>query len=178
MIENDSMSVLQSSQVIEMLTVANDFCIFTESINNREKTEIINYYQKVMPLLYLKGSLLPEVEVSDESAYERFVSEEHWENIFNACRQKLEHDDEYWYPDLNEELMKESLSDNIADIYQDMKDFVILFQVNRLAAKENALAECRSLFINHWGERCIKALKQFHYLQFKDLKTEDLNYFD
>ncbi len=177
MIPDDNLSILQSSQVLEMITVANDFCNFSESLNQHDKKEVIGYYQKVIPLIYLKGSLLPEIEVSDESAYERFVSEEHWENIFNAARLKFDNDDEYWYPDGNEELMKESLSDNIADIYQDMKDFVVLYQVNRLAAKENSLAECRVLFINHWGERCVKAMKQLHYLAFKDLKADDLNFY-
>ena len=69
----DSIKTIKSKAVLEMLTVAHEFCLFIESSENYDKETIIGYLQKVCPLIYLKGALLPEVKVSDEAAAERFV---------------------------------------------------------------------------------------------------------
>jgi len=159
---------------LEMITVANDYCLFTEAIKSKEKADILSYYQKVLPLLHIKGALLPSVEVSDESANIKYVSEEHWQNVFTALEEKFGEDDKYWFPDHNNDLIKESLADNLADIYQDMKDFVVLFQQPQLAAKENAVADLKALFASHWGFRLVKASYKIHLTLFNNELSEDL----
>ena len=170
---NENLELIKSAAVLEMITVANDFCIFTESIDNQSNEDVKNYFMKVLPLLYLKGALLPDVEVSDEAANERYVTEEHWEEVFLSLEEKLGEDDKYWFADENNDLMKESLADNLADIWQDMKDFITLYQKPSLAAKENAVYECKRLFASHWGRRIPKALHHLHLTIFKS-GPEDL----
>lgn len=175
--EQDNLEIVKSRQVLEMITVANDFCIFTESLKDKEPKDIANYYQKVLPLLYIKGSLLPDIEPNDSSANTKYVTEEHWQEIFMAAEEKFGKDDKYWFPDQNNDLMKESIADNLADIYQDMKDFIVLFQDARLASKENAVADLKFLFGIHWGARISKALYHLHLIIFNDIiKEEALNY--
>ena len=43
-----------SRNVIEMITVANEYCLFLEGIEKYTKDDIISYFQKICPLLYLK----------------------------------------------------------------------------------------------------------------------------
>jgi hypothetical protein len=160
-----------SRNVIEMLTVANEYCLFLEGIEKYTKEDIIGYFQKVCPLLYLKGATLPFVEVENPDANERFVTEENWLTIFNDVRNKLEKDDEFWLVDYNDDdysnPVKASIGEYLADIYQDMKDFILLYQLNTKAARENAVAECRSLFESHWGWRCIEVHKIIHFLRYR-----------
>jgi hypothetical protein len=170
----DNLTLLKSNQVLEMITVANDFCVFTESVKDKDAAAILSYYQKVLPLLHIKGSLLPDIEVSDESANVKYVSEEHWQEVFTALELKFGKDDKYWFPDHNNDLIKDSLADNLADIYQDMKDFVVLFQDARLASKENAVADLKALFATHWGLRTTKAAYKIHLTLFNKEITEDL----
>ena len=73
----------------------------------------------------------------------------------------------------NNDLIKESLADNITDIYQDMKDFVVLFQDSRLAAKENAVADLKRLFAVHWGLRATKAAYKIHLTLFNNEIADD-----
>lgn len=175
--DQDNLELVKSKQVLEMITVAHDFCLFTESIKDKDLKDVIGYYQKVLPLLYIKGALLPIIEPEDLSANVKYVSEEHWQEIFFVLEEKFGENDKYWFPDINNELMKESLSDNLADIYQDMKDFVILFQDARLASKENAAADIQILFGIHWGIRATKALYQLHLIVFNNaIKEEQLNF--
>ncbi|MBT4466892.1 MAG: DUF5063 domain-containing protein, partial [Lentimicrobiaceae bacterium] len=57
---NDDITL--SKQVIEMATVANEFCYFVENIEKKEKEIVLEFMQRILPLLHLKGSLLPEIE--------------------------------------------------------------------------------------------------------------------
>jgi len=164
----DKEQSIKSLHVLEMLTVANEYCLFLEKSDDYSEYDIIDFLNKISPLLYLKGMLLPNVIVKYPQANERFVTEENWEGIFNNLRAKLGGKDEYWainYSEPNDtEPVKNSLADNYADIYQDLKDFILLFQKPSDAAKENAVKECKALFKNHWGPRIIKANNYLHNL--------------
>jgi len=48
-----------------------------------------------------------------------------------------------------------------------MKDFILLYQIEGLAAKENAVFSCRYLFKNNWGKKVISLMKVMHYLLFE-----------
>lgn len=165
-----------SNAVIDFIKVANEYCIFLENVENLTKEEIAPFIQRIIPLLYLKGSLLPNIQLDDPEASERFVTEEEWERMFSSLRELLLDTDEYWSlnynsPDQNNPL-KASLSENLVDIYQDLKDFVLLYQKPSRAAKQNAAKDCKDLFETHWGEKALNSLQWIHYLNYKDMNTE------
>lgn len=159
--------LVMSRPVIDFFTVANDFCIFIEGSGATGKPVMYAYLSKVLPLLYLKGTLLPEVETDYPEALERFVTEEQWQDLFNVLRNHFGEDDMFVYSDPKPdfaELTKASLAELIADIYQDMKDFVLLYSKNMQAARENAVIEISSLLRSHWGHRVLSAMMQIHFL--------------
>ncbi len=158
--------IVQSKAVIEMLTVANDYCLFFESADKYSKKDVMDYFRRVAPLLYLKASLLPEVIPADDTFSERYVTEEQWEGIFRVLTELFGPDDLYHTLDHNNDIIQASLADNMADVYQDMKDFVMLFQKNHFYAKENAVAQCCLLFQSHWGSILLHALKALHQKEF------------
>jgi len=166
-----------SKPVIEMATVANEFCYFFDTVENKDKDVILDFTQRILPLLYLKGSLLPNISPQHPEANERFVTEEQWEKLFTMLREKFGKDDEFWIIDpqyINEtEPLKASLSENLADIYQDMKDFIMLMQKNTLPARENAISESKQLMANHWGYRIGNIFTQIHHLIYynEDIET-------
>lgn len=158
-----------SKLVLELLTVANDFCLTVAGAENIEKNILTDYLLKVCPLLYIKASLLPEIPVENPEVNEKFLTQEEWESIFNSLRNKFGRDDEFWYVDPSNsanEPVKGSLAECIADIYQDLKDFLLLYQKNSLAAKENAVHDIKRLFENRWGYELVNAHKSLHYLSF------------
>ncbi len=153
---------------LEMLIVANEYCLFMEDIENKSKKAIFDFIHRVLPLMYTKGSLLPELEVEYPEANMRFVTEEQWEMLFTKLREKFADSDEFWIIDpqyINEtEPLKASLSENLSDIYQDMKDFILLYQKNNIAARQNAISDCKNLFSNHWGYSISNIMAQLHHL--------------
>ncbi len=169
-IEDNKNNAVDSAFVLELFTVASEFCLFIEKLEKCDKNQILEYFRKISPVLYVKGELLPEIQVSDESANERFVTEEDYEIIFNDLRTKLFEEDTFYYinpADKNDfSPVKASLSEFFSDIYQDLKDFLLLYQKNTLAAKENAVSECRYLFTSHWGFRLVNVLQYLHNIKY------------
>lgn len=172
--DNQNEDFVDSRAVIEMLTVANEYCLFFEQAEKYEAMDILEYFRKMAPLLYLKGSTLPEINISDEAFSERFVTEEQWEGIFKALRDRFGDMDIYYHLDHNYDSQQASLADNMADIYQDMKDFVMLFQKNNLPSQTSAVTQIRSLMANHWGPALIAALGTVHQIIYKDQISPDI----
>ncbi len=170
-----------SIPVIEMLKVANEYCLFIERIEKFPSDELYPFIQKLTPLMYLKGSLLPDIIVDEPEANERFLTAEQWENTFGELRNKFADNDEFWILDLEgpdeTNPIKASISELLADIYQDMKDFVLLYQKEGRAAKQNAASECKFLFFSHWGIRIIDLLKVIHSRKSSGLTKEEFNDF-
>jgi hypothetical protein len=164
--ENDNPAI--SRQVIEMITVAHEFCLYIEDIEKYDNDHILSFMQKIGPLLYLKGAMLPQDIEADPEFAERFVTEEQWEAIFKVLRVKLGPKDLYYILDENNDSKQQSLADNLADIYQDLKDFVMLYQKPPLHSKSWAVAELAGLFRTHWGKIILAALNQIHSLMFSD----------
>lgn len=172
--ENNLDDPSMKKPIIEMLTVANEYCLFFERAENFQPGEIMGYFRKIAPLLYLKGSTLPGLEVSDESLNERFVTEEQWETVFKTLRDKFGAEDVYFTLDLNNDSKEASLADNMADIYQDMKDFIMLYQKGTLHARENAVAQLQELMAVHWGVILLDALKASHVKVYKNTLDGDI----
>lgn len=158
-----------SKQVIEMLTVANEYCLFMEKCDDYPIEDILSYCRHILPLIYLKGSLVKPLIPAEPDDAERFVTEESWESLFNTLRNKFYPDDHFWMcqdpRDENTEIEKNSLAEHLADIYQDMKDFVMLYQKNRHSARENAIAGIASYFMDHYGPAITKSLYALHLLE-------------
>ncbi|MBN1339758.1 MAG: DUF5063 domain-containing protein [Bacteroidales bacterium] len=148
-------AVVFSKPVLETFTVANEYCIFMSEAESRSREYLSGYLQKISPLLYLKGSLLPQIHPSYPEASVRFVTEEEWQNIFNTLRQKFNPDDEFWFIDQEthdyENPVKGSLAEHYTDIYHEMKDFVLLYSRDSLTDKENAVSNLRRAFPSGWG---------------------------
>lgn len=165
---NNSNDPVYTKQVIELLTVANEFCLFTQKIDDYSKEDIITYYRRIIPLLYLKGSLIQDVVPENPDLNERYVLEEDWEQLFNKLRNKLYPDDHFWIcadpHNEDTEAEKASIGECIADVYQDMKDFLMLYQKNMQGAKENAVHEVYINFPIHWGPALTKALYALHLI--------------
>lgn len=168
---------VNSTSVLDMLTVANEFCIFTENVSKYEFGDVVSYYSKVCPLLYLKGALLPVTQPDDDYPGERYVNEDQWEFVFNSLRECFGAKDEFFSfsdDDIISKPVNTSLSECLADTYQDLKDFVILFQKNLSYQKINAVADCQALFVSHWGIRISTIMPTLHKLAFPNPTENEL----
>jgi hypothetical protein len=179
--ENEIYPPEMSKNVLELLRVAHEYCLFAENADRKDPGEISDFFRKIGPLLYLKGLLLPVVDPEYPEADERFVTEEEWQAILNGFRSRFLRQDEFWHIDhengIEYEPIKASLSENFADIYQDLKDFLLLYQKNTRDARQNAVSDCRRLFESRWGIKTLSNMRYLHYLQNKPLIDMQEDYF-
>jgi hypothetical protein len=166
-----------SKNVIEFITVAHNYCVTLESPGRYDDNDFLEIILKILPLLYLKASLLPALSEPDPAANERFLTLEQYENLFNSLRNILDDKDLTYTLDLNDvDLIpkKFSISESLSDIYQDMKDFVLLYQKHSRTAKQCAVYYARLNYLQHWGIKAINSLKALHnivYGQYIDSDT-------
>lgn len=168
-----------SKVVLELLTVANEYRHFIAKAEEYSREEIFGFLQKISPLIYIKSALLPEVAITDEDATEHFVTEEEWESVFNLLRQKFDDKDEFSYVDLRESSHNDPVTGSLAecytDIYQDLCDFIMLYQKPLHSNKENAVAECKSLFETRYGYKLILSQAAIHNILYPAV-DQDYNF--
>jgi hypothetical protein len=156
-----------SRNVVEFTAAANEFCKYAEHSAEMKGDELLGILQRILPFLYLKASLLPSLEPFFEDGNEKFVTESDWTAIHDILKDKFGTADDYlevFDEKLNESEgpVVSSISENMADIYQDLKDFLLLYQTGTKEVMNDAVWECRLNFENYWGQKLTNSLRAIH----------------
>ncbi len=169
--EKDS-QVIFDRNVVEFVTVAAQFCKFLEQAEEgTDRARFVDTMLKILPLLYVKAILLPPCEIMGEEMPENYVTEEVYEVLrLNLCGILADKDDylEVFEQDMHysDQPITNYISENLADIYQDIKDFIFVFQVGLNHTMHDALAICQENFRLHWGQKLVNTLRALHNVHF------------
>ena len=90
----DEYNVVYQREAIEFVTVAKEFVRLLENACNMTKDDFIDHSVKMLPLLYQKGVMLPEITDYDDNFSEKFVDEATWSYIQQTVSTRLDEDDE------------------------------------------------------------------------------------
>ena len=156
-----------SRNVVEFVAVANEYCKYTEHASDIKGDEMLKIMQRILPLMYLKASLLPKLDPFFEDGNEKFVTEADWNRINELLKEKFGTANDYlevFDEKINdsEGPVVSSISENMADIYQDMKDFLLLYQTGTAEVMNDAVWECRMTFENFWGQKLVNSMRAIH----------------
>ncbi|MDO5524195.1 MAG: DUF5063 domain-containing protein [Bacteroidia bacterium] len=178
MTTKESDSIIYSSTVIDFVTVAVEFCLFLENENSVQREDWIGKMLKLLPLIYVKASLLPQNTFAQEESLELFVKEADYNRVATSVAQIM--GDENVYLDVFVEDMKYSdrpvsafVSENIADIYQDVRNFISIYQFGLTEQMNDALFVCKQSFENYWGQRLVNVLRPLHALSYKSTDDDE-----
>jgi hypothetical protein len=169
MSDSDLHSVVYSKNVVEFVTVASEFCGLIEKTGTIPVEQNIKNLQKVLPLLYLKTTLLPETEKLLEDELEKYVSELDYNVLQQRWLEVLGEYDSYYEvfdPEIQfgEEMVTASISESLLDIYQDLKDFLNAYSLGDEEIMNDALYDCIYHFEVFWGQRLVNVLRAVHKL--------------
>jgi hypothetical protein len=173
-------STLHSKENLEFITVAAEFCLFLEQLSEIDKKQFLNRAIKYLPLVYLKTSLLPFNSDDYESEPERIVTETDYELIRENIASLMGMDDNYlevFHPDMqySDTPIAATISEDLADIYQELKDFLYNCQIGSDEAMQDALTYCLSAFKDHWGRKLLNAMRPLHQAFYNDTNDEDID---
>lgn len=164
--------------VIEFVTVAAEFCKFIEQAEGRKRADFVDTALKLLPLLYLKAELLPPCEEAGDEPPETFVTEETYEVVRMTLAAVMGSRDDYldvFVDDMkySDRPIARTISEDLADIYQDIKDFVFVFRLGLNETMNDALAICRENFRLYWGQKLVNTLRALHDAKYGSLPQEE-----
>ncbi len=162
-----SQDLATKAELLEFVTVAAEYCAMLENLSEYDKERFISKMQKLLPLLYLKASLLPKVTESEEGFVQNYVSESDWMALFLGMKDLLGENNDYL--EVFDKRMQDSeapivvsLSENFADIYQDLRDFLTNFHLGT-----------EEVISDYWGQYTVNALRAIHHIITQEKETDD-----
>jgi hypothetical protein len=169
--------LLYSRNVVEFATVAKEYCAFLDNISNYDRPNFVKIAGKLVPLLYYKATLLPYNEPFYEEGSKKYVTEELYESTRLKIKRLLKQFDDF--PEVfdariaeTDEPFNATISEYLADVYQDLKNFTTLYQAGQVEEMNDALWECHLNFKDFWGIRLANALRALHILNSTDIELE------
>ncbi len=177
-------NLIYDKNTLEFVTVTLEFCALIETTSEYTLFFFTDKAVKILPLLYLKATLLPVVreERDEENDLEHFITENTYEVIRHRLAELLGEYDSYletFHPDMkySDTPIAATISENLADVYQDLGDFVALFRQENEEVMEQALSVCEENFRLYWGQKLLNALKALHVARFnEDLSSDNDEY--
>lgn len=169
-----------SAPVVEFVTVAAETCLFLEHAEEYGRQEFVSKGLKILSLLYLKASIVEKSEKIYEDGTERFVTEDEYNAMKEEIASLLGESDSYletFHPDmsLSDTPVAAFISENLADIYQELKDFATNFQLADAEIMNDSLCACIEGFEEHWGQKLLNALRALHAYRYSDQFLEEVD---
>ena len=171
--------IYNSKDVFEFTAVAVEVCKRLENAASLNRMEFISSMLKLLPLLYLKSQIVLHFNNESDVYLEHVVTEDDYNAIRYSIADKLgEYDD---YLDVFLEDMKYSdspihrtVSEDLADIYQELRDFLHIYEQDFEESTAAALGELSDTFAQRWGQTVVNVLRPLHETMYNsDLKEQE-----
>lgn len=171
-------STVYARDVMEFVTVAAEFCAYLEQSECRRQAEFVETTLKLLPLLYLKASLLPRREEQEDFWMEEFVTEQDYEWLQGVIRNVMGDNDTYMDLCSDEsagydEVAAKTVSEDLADIYQAVRNFVGAYQTGNEDNMQEAVAIVASRFELYWGQTLVNVMRALHRVRYTLIEEEE-----
>lgn len=161
---------LLNAHVQTMLLAARHYCRFIETFKPASEIDFMLKAERLLHALYLAGRDMPQVELQHNIDIEAPVTHGEKTAVHSSIgkRAALGYYHVLLNPleiDADADTALGDFTDDLLDIYTDLKTVLLLFDMATPAALERSLWLCRFYYNNHWGQHCADALHAvFYYL--------------
>ncbi|MBR3883293.1 MAG: DUF5063 domain-containing protein [Bacteroidaceae bacterium] len=172
--------IVFSRNTVEFVTVAAEFCAYLERTNEFTRKEFVGTLLKLLPLLYIKAQMLPTDEKNNDEDMEQFVTEDSYEVLRMTIADLLADKDTYldvFVADMkySDTPITKTISEDLADIYQDIKNFVCLFRLGINETMHDAILDCKEHFCQYWGQTLVNTLRALHDIEYNSNDENEEN---
>lgn len=159
---------IYTPEALDFVAKATQYCITMEQAQLPDRRGLVLALRGLLPALYMAVNNLPEVDAED---YFDEVPEVVTEADYDYVRRRIamvmgEQDD---YLDVMVEEMKysdrpirKSISEDLADLYQSLRNFVESYKLRHEDTMLLALAQVREDYATYWGIVLLNALRALH----------------
>jgi hypothetical protein len=167
--DNPVHKYVYSSEMLEFVKAANGYCTFLEQLKGTEGREFITEAVRHLSGVYYTILNTGESEPLLESPGEPTVTEQEWSGMFQKVSRILgPHNDFLRMADEGEfdrsELVSHTISEDLADLYQELRDFTTIYSRGMEEMMNDAAWELKVRFGEHWGRKLLRALVALHDL--------------
>lgn len=166
--------VIFDRKVIDFVKTAAEFCVFVENTSTVSKKTFVDTSLKILPLLYLNASLLPSADfINEDEPLEECVTESMYDNVRQSVAAVLGSSDDYLEVFVSEmeysdQPIKKNVSEDIADIYQDIRNFTFVFSLGLNQTMNDSLALCQQNFAIYWGQKLVNTMRALHSIKYSE----------
>lgn len=155
---------------------ATEYCSLLEHVAEYDKDEFISAMLRLLPRLYIMMSdYKRESHDTDGAEFDApgfNIQEEQYEQVRSAVAVLLGEDDTYletFEQDMkySETPIAANISEGLADIYQDLCNFLIPVRDSGGVLAENALEECHDNFVTYWAQTLVNVMRPINHLQYR-----------
>ena len=154
-----------SSEIVinNFIECAKKYCIFIENSYTLTLKKLAKNSLVLLSELYLKVLQLPDIEPSNNRIVHIKIKTPKWRGF-----------DEYenYWEIFNPYKLKEpvigSLSDDLLDIYRDLRQGFLMIEQDQLNDITDAIWYWKFTCFTHWGEHTVSALRALHFIINKD----------
>lgn len=164
---------IYSKSNLEFVTVASEYCAFLEEANQLSRADYISKITKLLPLIYLKMSLMPELPELLEDEVETFVTENDYNFILGKTQAAIGRFDDYlevFHEDMtySDTPIAASISEGLTDVYQALKDCLMNYQIGTVEVMNDGLRTCHEQFVEYWGQTLCNVLRALHSVAYRN----------
>lgn len=168
-----------NADTLEMVSLAQAYCQLVEQPDAQSASEWARQALQLLPKLYLKGLALSQTVEYDETIdeIEHIVTEDDYNAIREGVAAVLGAYDDYldtFVEDMkfSDKPILKTISEDLADVYQDIRNFVAAWDGGYDEVMRAALQEIASGFGSYWGGRLLSAMRALHEVAY-NLPDED-----
>jgi len=158
-------------------SVAQEFCSVIDSAPDLKRLDLLVRVYGILPQLIGEAIRLPAVDLNEAESEEEEskrsraransrLNHAQFGLLYESLKAKLGDLNLYWQiwdPTKYDEAIHGALADDFADIYNDLKEGLNLFDAHQALPEEN-IWHWRFDYYFHWGKHAIDALRALHFL--------------
>lgn len=150
-------------EVLEFVKSANGYCNWLEEAGQKRALEFIRHSIRHLSKVYHDVICIGYTEPLLEGGNEKFVTEQDWSSVYQKVMNLLGSHNEYLRVAEEEEydrseVVTHKISEDLADIYQDLKDFTMQYRQGLEEIMNDAVWEVMDNFENYWSKKLLNAL--------------------
>lgn len=172
-------STALNTNSLAFIALCNEYCVTMENARETSREEFLAQIVKLLPRIYISASDLrvPSLNEDEEAYLGSVLDEDYYESVRRGVENLLGADDVYL--EVFEEDMKysdtpigASISENLADLFQVLFNFVETVKDAPQPMIEIALVAVKDDFVSYWSQTLCNVLRPLNHLINSPEKTE------
>lgn len=162
-----------SRNTVAFIGLARECCSAIENVAEMERDDFVATMLRLLPRMYITMSDHPASEGVEAGVTGDYVDEDHYNQVRVAVAAVMGEDDTYL--ETFEEDMKYSdtpiaatVSEGLADIFQDMYNFVVTVRESEGALAPEAMDELRENFGLYWSKSLCNVMRPLNAIRYRD----------